>query len=229
MNDRPYIAEVAALIGDPARANILIALATGQAMTATELSLEAGVSPQTTSAHLAKLLAGGLVKCATQGRHRYYRLAGPEIGTVLEALMVLAVGGPKRRRPPGPRDAAVRQARTCYDHLAGKLGVAITDALVARGHLKEGEPDYEVTAAGDAFFGELGIQVAPLRTNRRHFARPCIDWSERRPHLAGALGAAMAERCFALGWLSRRAEGRTVEVTVPGRRGLRDSLGLDVG
>jgi DNA-binding transcriptional ArsR family regulator len=227
MNDKPYIAEVGALIGDPARANILVALSEGHALTATELSLRAGVSPQTASAHLGKLLAGGLVAVAAQGRHRYYRLAGPDVAHALEALMVLSAGGPTRHRPPGPRDRAMREARTCYDHLAGRLGIAIADALLERHYLEEADRVYRVTGPGHTFFKSFGLDLPTLKGRRRSFARPCLDWSERRPHLAGALGAAVAERCFALGWLDRCARNRTVTVTERGRRGLRGMFGID--
>lgn len=228
MIDGPYFAEVGALIGDPARAAILAALLDGRALSATELSQAAGVTPQTASGHLAKLTEGRLLALEKQGRHRYYRLAGPQVAEALEALSVLAVEGPPRYRPPGPRDQAMRQARTCYDHLAGRLGVALTDALVARGALVPFERDYRLTRAGRGVLDGLGIDWQGAQATRRVFARQCLDWSERRHHLGGALGAALADRCFALGWTERGAERRTVTVTAKGRRALRGRLGISL-
>ncbi len=207
------VAEVAALMGDPARANILAALMDGRALTATELAYFAGVSPQTTSGHLAKLVEGRLLAVEAQGRHRYYRLASATVGQAVESLMELASEGPPRYRPPARGDAAIRAARTCYDHLAGRLGVALTDALIARGQLAG---SFELTPEGTAFLEELGLPVARLRVQRRALTRRCLDWSERRPHVGGALGAALAERCFELGWIARIRDSRAVQITPAG-------------
>lgn len=226
MIEGPYLAECAALIGDPARANILAALMDGKARTASELAFVAGVSPQTTSAHLAKLTQGRLLSLERQGRHRYYRLAGAEVAEVLEALTRVAVKGPPRHRPTGPRDAAMREARTCYDHLAGRLGVALTDALLARGDLIPNGRDFTPSPAGEAFFAAFGIDLDAARRKRRAFARVCIDWSERRPHLAGALGAALAERCLALDWIAPLADSRALRITAKGRNGLAESFAI---
>jgi DNA-binding transcriptional ArsR family regulator len=227
MNTGSEIAEVAALIGDPARANILMALADGRALTATELALAAGVSPQTTSGHLAKLTEAHLLAVAAQGRHRYYRIAGPAVGHALESLMTLAVTGLAPKRLPSKQDDAIRAARTCYDHLAGRLGVALADRLIAAGYLApEDEQDFRVTKGGEKFLGGLGIDLDVVRRQRRAFARQCIDWSERRPHVAGALGAALADRFFERGWIARVRDGRAVTVTPAGKRGLRSVLDI---
>lgn len=226
MNDGPYIAETASLIGDPARANILLSLMDGRALTATELSLIAGVSAQTTSSHLAKLSDAGLVKMERQGRHRYFCLAGPRVAHAIEALSVLAVDGAPRHCPTGPRDEAVRYARTCYDHLAGRLGVAVTWRLVELGYLDADDDNFRLTDSGAAALRDLGIDVERLHARRRAVARRCLDWSERRPHLGGALGAALLGRFEADGWIGRVKDSRAVTLTRAGRAGLAEALGL---
>jgi DNA-binding transcriptional ArsR family regulator len=225
----PYFAEVAALMGDPARANILAALMDGRAQTAKELAFVAGVSAPTTSGHLAKLVAGHLLSVEVQGRHRYYRLADPLVAAALEGVMALAAQGPKRHRPHGPADDALRHARTCYDHLAGQVGVGLLTVLLGRGHLAPGPRDYRVTASGQALFAELGIDLAAVEAQRRSFARPCLDWSERRPHLAGALGAALTDRFFEKGYIARKADTRAVTITAAGRRMLRERFAIEAG
>lgn len=223
----PYFAEVAALMGDPARANILAALMDGRAQTAKELAFVAGVSAPTTSGHLAKLVAGNLLLVETQGRHRYYRLADPLVARALESIMTLAAQGPHRHRPHGPSDAALKHARTCYDHLAGQVGVGLLTVLLGRGHLTPGPRDYRVTPSGEALFAELGIDLAEVERQRRGFARPCLDWSERRPHLAGALGAALTERLFEKGYIARRKDTRAVTITTAGRRLFRERFAIE--
>ncbi len=227
----PSIAEIAALADDPARANMLAALMDGRALTASELAYTAGVTPQTASGHLAKLSQGGLLALAKQGRHRYYRLASPLVGRMLESIMaVVAIEAPPRHRPRSPREDALCFARTCYDHLAGRLGVAITEALVEGRHLVLGEDGGEVTEEGAALLRErVGIDIAAVAQGRRRaFCRPCLDWSECRPHIAGALGAALAERCFALGWIVRLRDTRAVAITTAGRPALRAAFGVDL-
>lgn len=227
MNDEPYIAEAAALIGDPARANMLSALMTGRAATATELAGVAGVSAATASAHLTKLVAGGLLAVEKQGRHRYYRLAGAEVAQALEALSALSSGGARRLRRPGPRDAEMRRLRTCYDHLAGEVAVALAERMCALGWMAEGERDFDLTEAGRAGFAEFGIDVAALGAGRRALARRCLDWSERRAHLGGALGARVLTRFVELGWVARPPIGRTARLTPVGVAALGARLGLD--
>src|SRR6201987_3594715 len=193
---QPSLAEVATLVGNPARANMLTALLDGRALTAKELALAGGVAPQTASGHLAKLTEGRLLTLAKQGRHAYYRLPSPMIGRMLESIMAVAADGPPRYQPRWRGGDALRNARTCYDHLAGRLGVGLADALAARGHLVLGEEAGDLTPEGVAFLANLGVQTQDSR-RKRAFCRPCLDWSERRPHLAGAIGAALARRCVA--------------------------------
>ncbi len=220
----PYLAGVAHLMGDPARANMLHALMDGRALTAKELAYVAGVAPQTASGHLAKLLQGGLIVVAAQGRRRYHRLAGSEVAAALEGLMALAAAPGARRRPPTRVGAELSAGRTCYDHLAGRLGVAIHDALVAGGHLRVGEDGYGLTGAGETVFAALGVDAVAAAKGRRALLRPCLDWSERRPHLAGSLAAALACRCFETGWVSRRKDSRAVILTGSGAAALASAL-----
>ena len=221
------MAEIAALVGDPARANMLCALMDGRALSAGELAYAAHVTPQTASAHLGKLVEARLIVPQKTGRHRYFRLASGRIAQMLEAITAVAIDGPPRYRPPGPRDAAMRLARTCYDHLAGRLGVALADSLAASGHLALDEDGGEVTEAGMRFLAEFGVDFAAARSRRR-FCRPCLDWSERRWHVGGGVGAALAGRCFALGWIERRKDSRAVAITPEGHRGLADTFGIDL-
>ncbi len=214
------LAELGALIGDPARANILAALVDGRAFTATELSMIAGVAPQTTSGHLAKLTQANLLAVAKQGRHRYYRLASPQIASMLENMVSLAIGQlPPRHWRPSRLDEAMRRARSCYDHIAGRLGIAIADALIARGDIVLGEDGGEITAAGRRFFMEFGAELE-TRGSRRPLCRPCLDWSERRWHLAGAVGAVLYRRCLDLKWVERSRDTRALTITASGLGGL---------
>lgn len=221
------LARTAALLGDPARAGMLTVLMDGRALTASELARAAGVTPQTASGHLAQLTEAGLLAVARQGRHRYHRLASPAVARMLEGVMAVAAGPDPVRPAPrrGPRDAALREARTCYDHLAGRLAVAMADALVARGAVELGADGGAVTPAGEAFLGGLGVDLAAASSGRRVFCRPCLDWSERRPHIAGALGAALLATCLESGWLRRNPGSRAVAVTPDGRLALRRTFG----
>jgi DNA-binding transcriptional ArsR family regulator len=225
---QPPLAEVAALVGNPARANILTALLDGRALTATELACAAGVTPQTASGHLVKLNQGRLLTLAKQGRHCYYRLASPLIARMLESIMTVAADGPLRYQPRWRGSEALRNARTCYDHLAGRLGAALADALVDREHVALSEDGGVVTLSGEEFFLALGINLREKCRSRRPFCRPCLDWSERRPHLAGVLGAALAARCFELGWITRIPETRAVCITPEGRSAFAETFGIDV-
>ena len=220
------LAEIAALVGDPARANMLAALMDGRALTASELAFMARVTPQTASAHLAKLAESKLLSVAKQGRHRYFRLASPLVGRMLEGIMaVAAIEAPHRHRPPSLKDAALRQARTCYDHLAGRLGVALADALTAEGHVVLGEDGGTVTESGTGFFQAMGIDLEAGLKRQRCFCRPCLDWSERRPHLAGTLGAAIATTAFEQGWIERLRDTRAVAITTAGRARMSELFG----
>ncbi|SMH56583.1 ArsR/SmtB family transcription factor [Azospirillum agricola] len=223
------IAEIALLLGEPARAAMLAALMDGRALTATELSAVAGVTPQTASGHLGQLRGAGLITAERQGRHRYHRLAGPEIARLLETVMqIAALTAPPLAKPPrtGPRDAALRHARLCYDHLAGELGVAITDALLARGAIEFDDGAGLVTDQGVAFFRDLGIVVAPAPRSSRPLCRPCLDWSERRPHVAGAVGAALCAHLLERDVIRRSGGSRTLSTTPQGRAVLRDLFGI---
>jgi DNA-binding transcriptional ArsR family regulator len=221
----PRLAEIGSLVGDQARANILSFLMDGRALTATELCHAAGVSAQTTSGHLAKLTASGLLAVARQGRHRYYRLATPHVARMLEHIMLVAGDQPKRVPMHGPRQAAIRDARTCYDHIAGRLGVGIADTLLARRHIMLTADGGVVTKAGLRFFATLGIEPDAV-PGRRPFCRACLDWTERRPHLAGKVGTALASRFFERRWLERQRGNRALTITPAGRRMFRELFDL---
>ncbi|WP_131736322.1 ArsR/SmtB family transcription factor [Actinomadura roseirufa] len=219
-------APVAALLADRARAAMLTALLDGRPLAAGELARTAGVSAQTASAHLARLLDGGMVTVLRQGRHRYYRLRGAEVAQVIEALS--RISPPVRARSlRQSRDARrLHQARTCYDHLAGEAGVTLFEALLSGGMIEQDGPEsYAVTEKGEDRLGGLGLDLAAVRRSRRRFAWHCLDWTERRPHLNGALGAALTERMIELGWFERGRTPRALEVTEAGRRGLADAFG----
>lgn len=228
MNSQPGVAAAAFLIGDPARAAMLGALVDGRARPAGELAYAAGVTAQTASSHLGKLLAGGLLAVETEGRHRYYRLAGPHVAQVLESLAAIEPAGPARRRPLGREAQRLHFARCCYDHLAGWAGVAVTQRLQERGLLISA-PDkrFEVTAAGATWFGGMGVDVGQLKPGRHGLARQCLDWTERQHHLAGPLGTRLMAEFCSLGWLRRSTLSRAVEVTPKGWLGLKQQLGVD--
>jgi DNA-binding transcriptional ArsR family regulator len=221
MKAGPDIAMVASLVGDPARANILTALMTGRALTASELAHQAGVTPQTASSHLAKLEAGGLIEPEKQGRHRYYRLTGPDVAGVLEGLAGLAARAGHMRVRTGPKDPALRRARICYDHLAGDLGVQMLDSMKRQRLVRESKQAIELTADGQRFLtNSLQISVESLAHPRRPVCKACLDWSERRHHLAGTLGAAMMNRFTELKWAARDAApgSRVVNFTRNGEK-----------
>jgi DNA-binding transcriptional ArsR family regulator len=227
MADVLDMAAIAALVGDPARANILCALMDGRAYAAGELAYVAHVSPQTASGHLAKLAGARLIVSSPAGRHRYYRLAGSGVAAMLEGIMAVAAASPPRVRPPRVADD-MRAARMCYDHLAGRLGVALADTLQGRGFVEFGDDGGVVTGAGEMFFAEIGMDIAAARRGRRAFCRPCIDWSERRPHLAGAVGAALAQHLFDRHWIARVRDKRIVTITPKGRLGLVRTFGVEL-
>jgi DNA-binding transcriptional ArsR family regulator len=239
------IAKVGALVADPARARILMALGDGRALPASVLSDEAGVAPSTASAHLNKLLGGGLVGVEPHGRHRYFRLAGPEVGELMEALARLSPAAPVRSLRQGTKANALRYARTCYDHLAGMLGTGLMQALLEGGLLAGGDGnfdpasacedrlaspgfdfDYRLTARGVRELDAFGIDLDSLRSRRRPLIRYCVDWSEQRHHLAGALGAAVADRMLELNWIRRARRSRAVHISDEGYPGLKDRFGL---
>ncbi len=225
MKEGPDISRIAALIGDPARANILTALMAGKALTATELAGEAGVTVQTTSAHLGKLLEANLIAMRRSGRHKYFTLGGDEVGHALEALMGLAAGVGHLRTRTGPRDAALREARVCYNHLAGAKGIALYQGLLARGVVQERGEDVVLSDTGAAFLTDFGVDVAALRKSRTPLCRSCLDWSARQTHLAGSVGRAVLARMVELQWAERVNGTRVVRFTARGARGFADTFG----
>ena len=219
MKDGPSIAPIAALAGDPARANMLSALIGGKALTAGELAREAGVTAQTASSHLAKLADGGLIAGIRQGRHRYFRLAGSDVAEMLEKMMGVAERAGHTRTRTGPKAPELRRARVCYDHLAGEMGVALFDNLVGARFIAGGD-EPRLTKRGEEFSQEFGIDLDALSKERRPLCTSCLDWSMRRHHLAGALGAAMLGRFYDLKWARRDRSSRAVHFSPQGERGL---------
>lgn len=217
---------LAKIIGDATRIRMLQLLMEGRALTAKELAYGARVEPATATQHLRRLQEGSLVSVTAQGRHKYFRLASPLVAELMELLMVLA---PEQKgRTIGPRiEEPLRRGRMCYDHLAGELGIDITEALVKQGVLRKETDSFALTRRGAAWFSDLGIDVEAARALRRKFAATCLDWSERRDHLGGALGAALAERLVDLGWIARKRNSRVVTVTEAGRRKLGQQFRLD--
>ncbi|WGS21879.1 MULTISPECIES: winged helix-turn-helix domain-containing protein [unclassified Bradyrhizobium] len=209
----PELADLAASIADPGRAGILTRLMDVGAQTASELARVAGVTPQTASWHLARLVERALLKVERHGPRRLYGIATPLVAQMLEGMMTVAAIDPHPSRPQPRIDAQMRRARTCYDHLAGELGVAVTEAMLERGYLELDREAGELSAAGMAFLGGLGIDLPSQPRRRRVLCRPCLDWSERRPHLAGRAGAALAELAFQRDWIRRQPRGRSVEIT----------------
>ncbi|WP_413706238.1 ArsR/SmtB family transcription factor [Ralstonia sp. Ralssp110] len=219
---QPDIGRVAATIGDPTRIRMLLLLMEGRLLTAKELAYGAGVEPATASAHLRRLEADALITSLSSGRYKYFGLRSPAVAEMIESLLVVAP-----EKPADPRRSTVpenlRAARLCYDHLAGQLGTEVSEKLLSRGWLTQLDDThgaYEVTPEGEQALAAIGVDVNTLRHGRRRFAYGCMDWSERRPHLAGALGAAVAERCIALGWLARQKHLRALSVTEAGQREL---------
>ena len=225
----PNIADIAALMGEPSRATMLVALLGKEALPASELAYKAHISPQTASSHLSKLVAGKLLAVERHGRHRYYRLASDEVGRFIETLASIAP--PPRISPiAGTEEGvkAIKYARTCYDHLAGKVAVEIARAMESSGWLAREGRNFEVTAVGEGRLGDLGINVEELRRCRRAFSPQCLDWSERQHHIAGALGAALLDRMLTLKWVARTRGTRCVRVTLEGRKSLSRILNLRV-
>ena len=222
------IAEIGAALGDTGRVRMLTALLGNEALTAGELAHEARVTPQTASGHLTRLIETGLLACLRQGRYRYYRLASPAVAELLETMMVAAAGAAKpRSRPRSDKDAALVRARTCYDHLAGRLGVAIAEQMVTGRHVEWNGDGGVVTASGARLLADLGLDLETLARRRRVFCRPCLDWSERRFHIGGAVGAGLAERLAALGWTKRSPNSRAIVVTAAGEKGLAETFGVE--
>ncbi|MFM9973484.1 MAG: ArsR/SmtB family transcription factor [Beijerinckiaceae bacterium] len=232
------IAEVAALIGDPARASMMQALMDGRALTAGELAAFAGVTPQTASGHLGQLTSAGLLSVQQQGRHRYHKLASPQVAQLLESLMLVATGTLKPRTRTGPRDEAMRLARTCYDHIAGRLGVAMADAMERHGYIDVDDDAASISPEGERFLITLNMGFdssaaklpMPGLPEKRilPLCKLCLDWSERRPHLAGKLGAALCSHFLDTGWIRRRSASRALDITPTGQHAFRSLLGIEL-
>ena len=229
MTIQTNFASSAALIGDPVRALMLNALLDGRALPAGELAFAAGITPQTASSHLNKLVSGGLFAVETEGRHRYFRLAGPHVAEALERLAAIRPDEPVRRLAPSREAEAVRRARRCYNHLAGKLGVEVTRRLQAGALIMPtADKRFAVTDAGLAWFGSLGIEPRNLKSGARGIARQCLDWTEREHHLAGPLGVALLTAFCERDWLRRSRDSRALQITPNGKRGLKDLLGVEL-
>ncbi|HET7628026.1 MAG TPA: metalloregulator ArsR/SmtB family transcription factor [Bacillales bacterium] len=213
------LAEAASLFADPSRGAMLTALLDGRFHTASELAYMAGIKQQTASYHLAKLAGGGLIKTEQHGRHRYYTLASPEVAEVLETVLSIAKPPEIRSLRQSSQMKALKSGRTCYDHLAGELGVTVTEAMQQAGFIVLAEKEWQVTEKGERFFAEFGLNLQALRKKRRTFARACLDWSERKHHLAGALGCELTNKWFELGWIEKIADSRAVKLTAKGRAG----------
>lgn len=225
MRDGPNIVNIAALVGDQARAQALTLLMAGQSLTATELADAAGVTRQTISAHLSKLVDAGLLAVEAQGRHRYFRIADADVAAMLESLMGVAFGAGHLPLRPGPRDPALRHARVCYDHLAGALGVLVHDRLAAHGAFVHDADGMRLSDAGMHIVGAIGIGPKALASSRRPQCRSCLDWSERRAHVAGLLGSALLERFVDMEWTRRLPESRVLQFSPDGEAALRAWLG----
>lgn len=224
---RSSLTHVAGLVGDQARSDMLLALLAGQALTAGELSMIAGISAQNASGHLQKLLEGNLVALEAQGRHRYYRLSTPEVAHALESLAALTANA-AFRQDESPQLTQIRFCRTCYDHLAGRIAVGITRGLLERRLIRENGRDFVITAAGVDFLQAWGINIETLHSQRRLLARRCLDWTERKPHISGALGAAMLQRCKELKWIAPMRGSRAVRLTTTGLEKLPRHFGFQV-
>ena len=224
------IAEVSALLGDPARVNIMLALGDGRSLPAGELAIAALIAPATASGHLSQLVAGGLLHVTVQGRYRYYRIASAEVAALLESVLIVAAAAgeaqPRRPRVPSRADAAMQEARTCYNHLAGRLGVALTDSLVSADYLELDSEGGELTPQGTAFLTEFGLDLDGKR--HKNFCRTCIDWSERRLHLSGHVGTSLCRRVLHLGWIERRPTSRALDITPQGKAGFASVFGIEL-
>jgi DNA-binding transcriptional ArsR family regulator len=219
MKEKHAISSLGYLLADPGRSAMLLALLEGREMPAGELARAAAVSAQSASAHLAKLSRGGLITMQREGRCRYYKLAGPRVANALEALGAISTVRPVAAYTAAKADRSMLLARSCYDHLAGRMGVALTEMMQKqRIIVVEGERNYRVTQRGEDWLGELGIEMRSLQKGKRNFARQCLDWTERRPHVAGALGAALMQHFLAEGWLARLRDSRALRVTQKGQR-----------
>jgi len=222
------LAIVASLVSEGSRAAMLTAMLDGRYHPASELAYMAGIKPQTASFHLSKMADAGIVSVEQQGRHRYYGIRDPEVARMLESLLSIAPPAEIKSLRQADEDRAIRSARTCYDHLAGKLGTQLTASLLKMGVLDESHQQFEVTASGEAFFKNFRIDLDRARAKRRSFSHKCLDWSERRHHLAGALGSVLLEKLFELKWIERLPKTRAVRVTEEGKKGFKATFGIEV-
>lgn len=228
MNANSNIAQVASLVSDASRAAILTVLLDGRYHPASELAYMANIKPQTASFHLSKMVAANLVTVEQQGRHRYYGIQNQEVAQIMETLLSITPPVEIRSLNQAAENEALRQARTCYDHLAGKLGIQLTNSLLSAGVLSEVEDQFTVTEKGEDFFKAFQVDLVRVKRKRRSFTHRCLDWSERRHHLAGALGHALLERLLELHWIQRVPSTRAIKITPEGKKGLQEIFHIDV-
>ncbi|QED49346.1 ArsR/SmtB family transcription factor [Cytobacillus dafuensis] len=228
MSINPHVAEIAFLLGEKSRATILISLMDGRFHTASELAYMAAITPQTASFHLSKLIEASLVNVDKQGRHRYYQLANEEVARILESFLAISPPPEVRSLKQSSQVKLLREARTCYDHLAGKLGVGLTESMLNTGYLEKEERNFVVTPKGEQFFTDFGIDLDQLKRKRRSFSHACLDWSERHHHLAGALGNELMKRFFDLSWIVQVPSIRAVKVTDKGKVGFKQHFNINI-
>ncbi|MCV9951985.1 winged helix-turn-helix domain-containing protein [Paenibacillus sp. BT-177] len=229
MSTKSNVAMIASLVSEPSRAAILTALLDGRFHTASELAHMAGIKPQTASFHLAKMIEAQVVTVEKQGRHRYYGIQDPEVAQVMESLLSIAPPVPIKSFKQASENEAIRLARTCYDHVAGHLGVQIMSFFIQRGILSEDQDGLHITQQGEIFFADFQIDLKNTRQKRRSFSHKCLDWSERRHHLAGALGSALLDRLFELHWVEHLPTTRAIRITAEGKRGFKEVFSIEIG
>ncbi|WP_068504142.1 ArsR/SmtB family transcription factor [Paenibacillus kribbensis] len=229
MSTKSNVAMIASLVSEPSRAAILTVLLDGRFHTASELAHMAGIKPQTASFHLSKMTEAQVVTVEKQGRHRYFGIQNPEVARVMESLLSIAPPVQIKSFKQASENEAIRLARTCYDHLAGHLGVQIMDSLIEKGMLSEGQDALHVTEKGEAFFADFQINLTQIKQRRRSFSHKCLDWSERRHHLAGALGSALLDRLLTLHWIERLPTNRAIRITADGKRGFKEVFSIEIG
>lgn len=229
MSTKSNVAMIASLVSEPSRAAILTALLDGRFHTASELAHMAGIKPQTASFHLAKMTEAQVVTVEKQGRHRYYGIQDPEVAQVMESLLSIAPPVPIKSFKQASENEAIRLARTCYDHVAGHLGVQIMDFFMQKGILSEDQDGLHITQQGVIFFADFQINLKNIRQKRRSFSHKCLDWSERRHHLAGALGSALLDRLFELHWIEHLPTSRAIRITDGGKRGFKEIFSIEIG
>ncbi|ASR49279.1 transcriptional regulator [Paenibacillus kribbensis] len=229
MSTKSNVAMIASLVSEPSRAAILTVLLDGRFHTASELAHMAGIKPQTASFHLAKMTDAQVVTVEKQGRHRYFGIQNPEVARVMESLLSIAPPVQIKSFKQASENEAIRLARTCYDHLAGHLGVQIMDSLINKGMLSEDQNGLYVTEKGEAFFADFQVNLTQIKQRRRSFSHKCLDWSERRHHLAGALGSALLDRLLTLHWIERLPTTRAIRITADGKRGFKEVFSIEIG